>query len=46
MPSLWEYEENQNSKADDIDQLTHHYPHLHFACIDNIRINRAVFSTF
>jgi callose synthase len=32
---------NQDSKADDIDQLMHRYPHLRVAYIDTIRLNRA-----
>ena len=37
---------NQDSKADDIDQLMHRYPHLRVAYIDNIRLNRAGASAF
>jgi len=32
---------NQDSKADDIDQLMHRFPHLRIAYIDSIRLNRA-----
>jgi len=32
---------NQDSKADDIEQLMHRYPHLRIAYIDSIRVNRA-----
>ena len=40
MPSLLNMKKNQYSKADDIDQLMHCYPHLLVAYIDNIRLNR------
>eukprot|EP00562_Extubocellulus_spinifer_P006927 CAMPEP_0178517366 /NCGR_PEP_ID=MMETSP0696-20121128/25651_1 /TAXON_ID=265572 /ORGANISM="Extubocellulus spinifer, Strain CCMP396" /LENGTH=2108 /DNA_ID=CAMNT_0020147789 /DNA_START=313 /DNA_END=6639 /DNA_ORIENTATION=+ len=32
---------NQDSKADDIDQLMHRFPHMRVAYIDTIRLNRA-----
>ena len=35
-----EYEEEQYSKADNIDQLMHRYPHLRAVYIDNIRLDR------
>jgi len=31
---------NQDSKADDIDQLMHRYPHMRVAYIDTVRLNR------
>jgi callose synthase len=37
---------NQDSKADDIEDLMHRFPHLRVAYIDNIRINRAGASVF
>jgi len=37
---------NQDSKADDIDQLMHRFPHLRVAYIDNVRLNREGKSIF
>lgn len=37
---------NQDSKAEDIDELMHRYPHLRIAYIDTIRVNRAGASVF
>jgi callose synthase len=37
---------NQDSKAEDIDQLMHRYPHLRVAYIDSVRLNRSGASVF
>jgi len=37
---------NQDSKADDIEDLMHRFPHLRVAYIDNIRVNRSGASVF
>lgn len=37
---------NQDSKADDIEQLMHRFPHMRVAYIDSIRLNRAGASLF
>ena len=46
MPSLWNMKKNQDSKAGDIDQFIHRYPHLRVAHIHSITLNRARTSAF
>jgi len=37
---------NQDPKADDIEQLMHHFPHLRVAYIDSVRLDRSGASVF